>query len=311
MIDLIHTPDSNVSIQFQKETLPLTGGKWFDADHVEIAESISSKKHSCLSIFVQCERLDESLYNDPNHMQQTSFIGISRIKEEARKQLNNHYFDDEQIDALIKEYELSTVEKNFGDQSENYKYKSDLKDAIFAAQEAQLYPEIIKQFKEQCKYNYNDDCDEEKELTKKEFEKAWKKESLAIWMPQTFTQYERVYHMPSPINFFDSRNRWQQYFFVDIGDEIQYAIGGSGSSGRREEQGRYAHVFATLAKTEEIPTLCLLYNSKNELKFVHQYDTFMTTNRELSGNYKSSSRIIKPLFQDRIFNIDDVSQRHG
>jgi hypothetical protein len=115
--------------------------------------------------------------------------------------------------------------------------------------------------------------------------------------------------MPAPFCHWDSRNRFQQWFFIRRGDSIEYHQGGSGSSQQRETQGRYGHVFATLSARhgKRIPTHVLMYSETNRLLMVRKYDTFKAVNEELVGNYHADWGETGSLFSGRLLAVNHSS----
>jgi hypothetical protein len=74
--------------------------------------------------------------------------------------------------------------------------------------------------------------------------RAWKTKFTMekISRPRNKRRRERIYAIPEPLSYWDSRNSYQQYFFVP-----EYKVlwqGGGGSSGQREVQSKFGFAFA-------------------------------------------------------------------
>ena len=146
-----------------------------------------------------------------------------------------------------------------------------------------------------------------------EAETAWEKRRLEIFLPRARTDFERQYLMPAPFSHWDSRNPWQQWFFAARADRIEYTCGGSGASQQRENQGRWAHVFATAEDAHGMtaPTSILLYDELNRLRLLSGFDSFVTVVQELTGNYKAPHGGIYELFANRIVRREEHRIRRG
>jgi hypothetical protein len=71
--------------------------------------------------------------------------------------------------------------------------------------------------------------------------------------------------------------------------------------------GRYAHVFATLARRHrhESPTALLEYSSDNALRLVERFAGFRAVDRELTGNYHADRAGLEELFEGRLVRVTD------
>jgi hypothetical protein len=80
--------------------------------------------------------------------------------------------------------------------------------------------------------------------------------------------------------------------------------GGNGSSGTREENGRWAHTFGLLASKYgiETPTYFMRYDAHNVWKKEFELETFATLGRDLSGNYQSCREVMAPIFKGRTWH---------
>jgi hypothetical protein len=290
-----------------------SASSFWKVDHDKILKDVASKCSSFASVIISIQNLNDSLWDDPTHMHKTNYLLVSEVREEARRRMQNHYYNDEELKCIFSEFELPDWNVNYGEkkEEEDRKFKIEIEDAIFEAQEFQLFHDIVNEFKEGCHWKYDEEKDKEIKLSKKDFLKKWEKEKLRIFMPRVRTEYKRVYHMPKPFSHWDHRNLFQQWYFFEGVGKIYYAQGGSGSSGQREHQGRFAHVFATLEKIykKKLPTYCLSYNSRNQLCFIRKYNSFKAVNRELSGNYPADHSKLHELFKGRLVKIDYKTAR--
>jgi hypothetical protein len=124
-------------------------------------------------------------------------------------------------------------------------------------------------------------------------------------VPGVVQKARRVFDLPHPLNRWDDRNSWQQFYFVQHGEEVKWAAGGPGTALARETHGRWAHVFATLESKHHaaVPTFCFTYTSDNQMKFMCKYECFKAVNVELTGSYPAPVAGVKTLFKNRLVSV--------
>jgi hypothetical protein len=244
-------------------------------------------------------------------MHVTNEITLSEVRREAQRRLTNRYFSDEQCDALLKQFDLPQWKKNYGDDLEesNRRFKIEINDAILSAQEQMVVFDTLEELREQCRWDYDEEKDEERKRSDEEFQREWDRSKLEKVMPGIIPVYERVYAMPEPFRHWDSRNRFQQWYFIQRDNKIEYHQGGSGSSQQREKQGRYGHVFAVLSSHHNmrIPTYVLIYDETNRLLLMQEYESFKAVDQELVGNYRADWKEINSLFDGMLLTVDHSS----
>jgi len=293
MLKLIKNP---ASIEFlkplERDGHHVSHGK----HHEEIAKEYLKTAIGFASIIIIDEPLDDDLYEDPKYMHQDYAVGVSDVISEARRLLRNNHPMVEDIHEQLEKMGFPKKPNNYeSTKEEDYKFMCELEDAMYAALEYQMVPEIVQRMKEEFKYDYGADYDDTEEPPKKSaarFKKEWAKESLKIHQPRIVTRYSRVYSMPEPFCYWDYRNSFQQWFFIENKTGITYISGGSGSSGQREDMGRFAHAFAHLSRHNDvkIPTHCFKYDKRNNFLHLESFKTFKAVNRELTGNYHVEDR---------------------
>lgn len=328
MFDLKLEDNKIKNIVFCRNFEPFTQKGW-PYSHTELADYFRCYELLNLkSVIIIAKRMCEDLYDDPKHCVKTNHLCVSEVREEARRRLQNKYYSEEELDALAKKYNLhfwKTNDPEYMKKEGERDFKFQVQDAMFRTQEELLFPEIIDYFTYHTKYQLDEfGCpltdNEGNEILLNDPElvdERYRNELERIFMPQVRTSYERRALMPTPFDWWDWRNSFQQYFFVarlnrlvTIKEErnlsnqkwgIHYCIGGSGSSGQREIQGRMSHTFATMAEKYgiEAETFYCQYTDRNELVYLGKSDTFKAMNRELSGNYQSPRETVKSLFKNR------------
>lgn len=292
------------------------GGKDLNGDHVKIAEELALRgdKIKLYMVIIESERLADEHWDDPEYLQRTNYIGACDALVEARKELTNKYYDQKQLSELMEKHNLHTWKYNYQEQPEKErKFIFEVEDVLFNYQILRKKLEIIEGYLKsaECKldeegYLIEDDNgdtiieDDPKAV-------AAQKERLleGLLMPKVLTEYKRVYAMPHPFNHWDERSFWHQFFFIEDTEhqETFYARGQGGSSGCREQNGRWAHVFAWLANHYgmEATTWHLTYNPHNQLVFNASYEAFRCLQYDLSGNYHVPSyQSVDELFAGKI-----------
>lgn len=280
--------------------------------HEDLATELSQRATSLFSMIITCEHLRDELYNDPRFIIQTNEIIVSEIEEEARKRMTNRYRSVGDTHEILRAHGVplraGNVRPVHGEESEaDRKFLTKLEDLVFRAEECSQFWEILNEEYEGTKYVYDEDTDEERELTDEEHERAWEKRTLELFLPRVQTNFERIYNMPLPLCYWDSRNPWQQWYFWMENEIPYYEQGGSGSSGAREIMGLFAHTYAYLEHTNarQCPTIVLKYDSENRLLLLGNYESLRVINRELSGNYQVDLRKTKPFFHGRLLQVTE------
>ena len=95
---------------------------------------------------------------------------------------------------------------------------------------------------------------------------------------------ERRYDLPAPLDWWDSRNPFQQYYFVPEADFM--AVGGSGSSGQREQHSLIGYTFALFRRHTPVPTFLLAYDRHNRVRFVDEFKDLCLVDLCLGSNYQ-------------------------
>jgi len=267
-------------------------------EHEAAAKYIwENHKVKLYSAIIFCQRMRDELYDDPLHCEKTSDLWRSRMEVEA---IEDTKYDEWQkdIDEYLKSDDISLIEKwdEPDDSKANLEFKMSVKDKCYENIVILKYPILIYQLKESCKYKLDecgyheeDDKGEAIPVDEKTAAEQYRREVINYIFPRTGTSLKRKYLMPRPFSHWDSRNGFQQFFFIeDLEGNIEVHIGGSGGSASRHSQGYYAHIFATLEDMYdiEIPTTIMHYNKDNELLLYDEVDRFVAVDRELTGNYQ-------------------------
>jgi hypothetical protein len=280
--------------------------------HDKLAEIIAENKFKTYMAIAVCDRLGDEHWDDPLFIHKTNHLVCSELREMARREITNKYFSQSELDALILKKEFPLTEFNYKE-DEDRAFKRRIEDEIFN------YQEQIKMFQDMTHIlddaNYKlddegyiietDDGDFIPETDPDIIEEQKRKLLERFFMPRVTTTCDRVYNMPEPFNYWDYRSSYHQAFYVELHDEEKTYVdmGGGGSSGRRESNGRWAHTFGLLATKYgiETPTFFMRYDKHNIFSEDFRLDTFATLGRDLSGNYSSTRDVMAPLFKGRIY----------
>ncbi|RPI79348.1 MAG: hypothetical protein EHM45_03240 [Desulfobacteraceae bacterium] len=150
-----------------------------------------------------------------------------------------------------------------------------------------LIKEYHPEAKKHLKYDYQEiyPRSRKKKLTMKRLTK-----------PRIKTRRERRYDLPEPLDFCDSRNSYQQYFFIP--EDKTICQGGSGSSGQREVQSAYGYAFALVNKEYKIPSYLFIHDRNNELRFIDSIDRLCLVPNDVGSNYSLDRQTADTLMQE-------------
>jgi hypothetical protein len=282
-------------------------------DHEGLAKVIAENGLMTYMVITCADMLADEHSEDPRYLHKTKHIHVCEALGNVRREMTNRYFKREELDALFKKYEFPEKEFNYKE-DDGRAFKFRLEDELFSYQETSKLVEFMVDVMGDAKCKLDDDGyaildDNDDPIPETDKAVVRRQEEMLLerfLIPKIHTSYDRVYNMPRPFEHWDYRSSWHQGFFVEIPEEkITIADkGGSGSSGARESNGRWAHTFATLATKHgiETPTFFMIYDKHNVWRESFRIDTFATLGRDLSGNYFSSREVMQPLFKDRVWS---------
>lgn len=282
-------------------SLPGKGGWPTPVDHEELAKHIAQRGFDCASILVVCEHLRDGLCSDSKYMKVDNEIGQSELQKDATRELQGKYPTMDEVKKIIKRYKIPTRRNNY--EPDDRKFYYELENKIYQIFDHMLYPSLIFEKKQ----NFQEEFYEKRPKAKKEdLQKAWRDELIDYLMPSIERTHTRVYDMPEPLNSWDSKDMWKQWYFVNYGDEIRYVYGSSAGSSTRESHGRWAHVFSMLEKKyhTSVPLYCFKYTGDNSFAFVRKYECFKAVRNDLNLNYPVDKSITNKLLKNRLLSID-------
>jgi hypothetical protein len=132
------------------------------------------------------------------------------------------------------------------------------------------------------------------------YPRAWKKKFTMekISKPRRKKRRERLYALPEPMNCWDSRNSYQQYFAIP--EYKVLAQGGGGSSGQRETQSKFGFGFALFNRTQAIPSTILVYDKDNVLRYVDTIDGLCLAPADMGSNYHLDYKTMRQVLPDTL-----------
>jgi hypothetical protein len=130
------------------------------------------------------------------------------------------------------------------------------------------------------------------------YPRAWKKKFTMekISKPRKKKHQERIYAIPEPLNYWDSRNSYQQYFVVP-----EYRVlrqGGGGSSGQRETQSKFGFAFGLFSQFQAIPSYIFVYDKDNVLHYVDTLEKLCLAPTDMGSNYHLNHGEMRELLAD-------------
>ena len=147
------------------------------------------------------------------------------------------------------------------------------------------------------KYNSDDDL-----IFKKELEPKYKarilsryKNHVKLFKSRCEYKRKRYYNLPEPLNQVDWRTIFDNIFIWTENGKKYAHRGGSGSSGARETNSKYAYALMSLNKTQPIPSYLMIYNDQNELKLAKKFNSLTLPDYDIGSNYDIDSKIDKKL----------------
>jgi hypothetical protein len=239
-----------------------------EGDHVSLARSMKRMKTPPYTIIVFEELLDGSHRNDKRYVK----ISREKIRSELEETVFRYY------DRELNERMMKYLEKH-----------KDPEDVYLNKLIKEYYPKARRILREHYKEIYP---------------RAWRRKFRpeVISKPRIRIRRERLYDLPEPLNFWDGRNLYQQYFIFP--EERNLCKGGSGSSSQREAQSLYGFAFASFNRTVPVTTYIFLYDKHNELKYVDRIERLCLVPHDLGSNYhlerKNADRLLKGVLQAHI-----------
>jgi hypothetical protein len=252
---------------------------------------------------VVVEPLKQNLWDDERYAAWTAHVGASEALVEVRMKQRHGSFGPSEVESRIQEIGFPTTS---GSDNNDPDYRTSIFDAVVAEYELVALVEFLEQQRDESRFEYDeeDEWADPRELEPSEAQAKWEDRKRQLLAPRPIVEHFRRYQMPSPLHNWDRRNTFQQWYFVAADGVIQYWQGGSGSSGQREDHGRWAHTFGALTVHHDvaIPTLVLHYDSRNVLRLVTQSPSLLVDGVDLVGNYgvnfEESRALLKPFTID-------------
>jgi hypothetical protein len=270
--------------------------------HQDISKSIMDRGFDCASVLIQREPLDEKISQDPKHCKVTRTIHNSEFEDIVRKEAERHYPELDVIFGIMKsKFPDRVTNQENGNAVCHKQYRNELEKKIWKAYDLMHFAKIFWDMRMAVE---SDIREETPEMPLSERQKRVWDDLFDMMLPQVYTDREQIFPLPEPFNYWSDKNSWQQWYLVDKGDRIDYAVGGSGTSYFREQHGKYGHTFSSLSQRGyEIPTYIFTVTQFNELKFVKAYDCFKVARYELYGNYRVDWDKTKTLFKNRLLSL--------
>jgi hypothetical protein len=191
-----------------------------------------------------------------------------------RKHINNKRFVNIYHDTIISELQ-ETVHRHFGDEinrkmSEYLEEHRDDDDAYLNGLIRSYYPKARRLLLEHYKDIYP---------------RSWRKkfDRKQVNKPRIEIRRERIFNIPEPLDDWDGRNMYQQYFIMPAKKAV--CRGGGASSGQRENQSLFGYSFALIARHKPVESIILVYDSDNELKYVDTIHRFCVVPYDVGSNY--------------------------
>jgi hypothetical protein len=237
------------------------------SDHLQIARLMKQAHCYPFTIIIEEELLDPSHFWDKHYVK----ITVERIVSEL-DEITLRYFEREINNGM----------------AEFLEHDRDPENRHFQKLLRQYYPKAKRILRDQYKEFYP---------------RAWQKRFTMerISKPRKKRRRERLYALPEPLNYWDSRNSYQQYFVVP--EYKVFAQGGGGSSGQRETQSKFGFAFALFNRTRAIPSTILVYDKDNALRYVDTIEGLCLAPTDMGSNYHLNHKVMPRLLRD-VFRVE-------
>jgi len=234
------------------------------SDHRRIARLMKQAPCSPFTIIIEEELLDPSHFWDKRYVKITTEQIMSELDEIVLR-----YFERE-INARMAEF---------------LEHDRDAENRYFRKLLKEYYPQARRILRDQYKELYP---------------RAWKKKFTMekISKPRKKRRRERLYAIPEPLNYWDSRNSYQQYFALP-----EYKVlwqGGGGSSGQRETQSKLGFAFALFNQIQAIPSHIFVYDKDNILQYVDTLKKLCLAPTDMGSNYHLNHKEMQQLLRDTL-----------
>jgi len=234
------------------------------SDHRQIVRLMKQTPCSPFTMIIEEELLDPSHYWDKRYVKITAEQIVSELDETVLR-----YFECE-INARMAKF---------------LEHDRDVENRYFRKLLKEYYPQAKRILRDQYKELYP---------------RAWKKKFTMekISKPRKKRHKERLYTIPEPLNYWDSRNSYQQYFAVP-----EYKVlwqGGGGSSGQRETQSKFGFAFALFNQIQAIPSHIFVYDKDNILRYVDTLEKLCLAPSDMGSNYQVNPEEMQQLLRDTL-----------
>jgi hypothetical protein len=234
------------------------------SDHRQIARLMKQAHCSPFTIIIEEELLDSSHSWDKRYVKITIEEIVSELDEAVLR-----YFERE-INARMGKF---------------LEHKSDAENQYFRKLLKEYYPQAIRILRD--RYNGL-------------YPRSWKKKITMdkISKPRKKRHQERLYAIPEPLNYWDSRNSYQQYFAMP-----EYKVlwqGGGGSSGQRETQSKLGFAFALFNQTQAIASHIFIYDKDNILRYVGTLNKLCLAPTDMGSNYQMNHKEMQQLLRNTL-----------
>ena len=234
------------------------------SDHLQIARLMKQASCSPFTIIIEGELLDPSHFWDKRYVKITTEQIVSELDEIVLR------YCEREINARMAEF---------------LEHDRDAEKRYFRKLLKEYYPQAKRILRDQYRELYP---------------RAWKKKFTMekISKPRKKRHKERIYAIPEPLNYWDSRNSYQQYFAVPEHKVLWQ--GGGGSSGQRETQSKFGFAFGLFNQIQAIPSHIFVYDKDNVLRYVDTLEKLCLAPTDMGSNYHLNHEEMRQLLRDTL-----------
>lgn len=223
-------------------------------DHQEVAKELVDKDPFLITVII--ESLKPEYWRRKKYAKQTKVKILSRYTELLYQYLFEEYGEDKG-NKLYAEWL-----KKYRSLWEKEGKRKEIDDYIIGNEmEARYKDRILKRFKDIQK----------------------------LKRPRFKVERERYYHLQLPLNRVDWRNPYDNIFVWYENGQKFIQRGGSGSSGQRAVNSKFAFGFSLMNRVRPIRSHLFLYSDENKLFFIRKYRSLCLPVYDIGSNYFLSS----------------------
>jgi hypothetical protein len=286
------------------EQLWYDGFKWEDCNHEQLIDQYRDK--DIYSLILVSDTLNMTTYENPEKVRKEPNTLAPHIFEYIMRDMESSYVSQKQLDqieAKIKIYYPGLKEKDPKQYWQEFDY-------YVECYRQSLIPQAERELMKSWAINKIMDIGEledEEEFEERHFEfiksrypVEYEEARQELYYPRyTHKYYPKFEIFPRPISLLEESAYINQFFMIDMGEEVKCVIGRGSGSGTRFNHGLFAHLFAALINEgKPCKTIICKIDSNFDLQILREENNLVLYAHHLTGNYPIDSKKSSELLKD-------------